>query len=496
MMISGSAFQQRQLAQPPSWKICAFIVSFAVALDILFVQSPLLWVGVAGMLVIAVQFWKPTLSLAVVILTCGLLSYSPFESGALSRLYPGDLALGIFLVAWLVGLSSWSLNDAFQPDMINRPLLGMAVVTPLSMLWSRMHPDRSVTYSFPHSDVSWGTTQVSQLGLLAVTICMPFAVAATIKSWKKLEAVVIILGIAVALGALVTAAALILGFGGTYSILGATRAYWEQPWDSSIEPLSSLLIPFLYAGIVFGRRSLSRYWLVCVLFALCLLAVALSFSRETWLLAFLGMLVVSGLWLWRRVSSMFSLVLWSQVIVAVVLVGVFASGALGLVSRFYNPDEVYGFERIYFYITALQLFASHPIMGVGAGNYQFFDRTYAEVSAGGIAHNQFLTIAAEMGLPGLLMFLWLLAGLIRFLWKFDVPRTDPSEAPYWIRAAGWAFMACWIVECFFREAFWVTAAAGGGTKAITATIFPWILLGILFGAFNLRKSALKEGPRI
>ena len=80
---------------------------------------------------------------------------------------------------------------------------------------------------------------------------------------------------------------------------------------------------------------------------------------------------------------MFSLVVWSQVIAAFLLVGVFASGAVGLVSRFYNPDEVYGFERIYFYITALQLFASHPVMGVGAGNYQFFDRTYAEVSAGG-----------------------------------------------------------------------------------------------------------------
>ncbi len=495
-MISRSAFQQRQVAQTLSWKICVLIVGFAVALDTLFVQSPLLWVGVAGMLVIAVQFLKPTLSLAVVILTCGLLSYSPFESGALSRLYPGDLALGIFLIAWIVSRSSWSVKDVFQPETINRPFLGMAVVTPLSMLWSRMHPDPSVTYSFPHSDVSWTTTQVSQLALLAITICMPFAVAATMKTWKKLEAVVVILGIAVAFGALVTAAALIFGFGGTYTILGATRAYWEQPWDSSIEPLSSLLVPFLYAGVVFGRRSLTRYWLIFVLFAFCLIAVALSFSRETWLLAFVGMLVVTGLWLWRRVSSMFSLVVWSQVIAAFLLVGVFASGAVGLVSRFYNPDEVYGFERIYFYITALQLFASHPVMGVGAGNYQFFDRTYAEVSAGGIAHNQFLTIAAEMGLPGLLMFLWLLAALIRFLWRLEVPRTDESESPYWLRAAGWAFMVCWIVECLFREAFWVTAAAGGGTKAITATIFPWILLGILFAAFNLSESSLERRSRV
>src|SRR5205814_857513 len=254
-----------EMPQLWSWKVCVFLVGVAVVIDVLVVQSPLVWLAGAGMLAIGAQFWNPISSLAVVILTCGLLSYSPFESGALSRLYPGDLALGIFLIAWIVSRSSWSVKDVFQPETINRPLLGMAVVTPLSMLWSRMHPDPSVTYSFPHSDVSWTTTQVSQLALLAITICMPFAVAATMKTWKKLEAVVVILGIAVAFGALVTAAALIFGFGGTYTILGATRAYWEQPWDSSIEPLSSLLVPFLYAGVVFGRRSLTRYWLIFVL---------------------------------------------------------------------------------------------------------------------------------------------------------------------------------------------------------------------------------------
>ncbi|PYY02846.1 MAG: hypothetical protein DMG63_00070, partial [Acidobacteria bacterium] len=89
-----------------------------------------------------------------------------------------------------------------------------------------------------------------------------------------------------------------------------------------------------------------------------------------------------------------------------------------------------------------------------------------------------------------------LAALIRFLWRLEVPRTDESESPYWLRAAGWAFMVCWIVECLFREAFWVTAAAGGGTKAITATIFPWILLGILFAAFNLSESSLERRSRV
>src|SRR5205823_2728250 len=137
-----------------SWKVCVFLVGVAVVIDVLVVQSALVWLAGAGMLAIGAQFWNPISSLAVVIFTCGLLSYSPFEAGVLSRLYPGDLAIGIFIFTWLMRCESWSFKEVFHPQLINRPLLGMAIVTPLSMLWSRFHSDPSVAYNFPHSDVS------------------------------------------------------------------------------------------------------------------------------------------------------------------------------------------------------------------------------------------------------------------------------------------------------------------------------------------------------
>src|SRR5437870_13331667 len=93
-----------------SWKVCVFLVGVAVVIDVMDVQSPLVWLAGAGMLAIVAQFWNPISSLAVVIFTCGLWSYSPFESGALSRLYPGDFAIGIFLVAWLLHRPSGSLR--------------------------------------------------------------------------------------------------------------------------------------------------------------------------------------------------------------------------------------------------------------------------------------------------------------------------------------------------------------------------------------------------
>jgi O-antigen ligase len=467
------------------WKLCALVAALAVTLDILIVQYPLGWLAAAGVVAVLAQFKSSMSGLAVVIFSCGLANYSPFEFGALSRLYPGDVAIAIFILAWLFSSRSWSLKNLFPVSAINRPLLGIAVMVAVSMLWSRLHPDPEVTYSFPHSDVSWATAQVSQIVLLVGTVCIPFAVAAGIKRWKDVETVVIIIGVVVAIGTLLTAGGLILGFGSSYSILGATRAYWEQPWDTSMEPLTAIFLPFLYAGVLFGRRSLSRYWLFCLLFPLCVLGVVLTFSRASWMLAFCGLLLVTASWLRSRVSPTSALFI--SIIVSLVVV---FSGVIGLASHFYNPDEVYGLERIYYYATALQLFATHPLFGIGAGNYQFFERSYEGEAAGGIAHNQFLTAAAETGLIGLAMLLWLVLAFLKMRKQLRVGADTLGDSADWLKAAGSAFLLVWIMECFFQEAFFATAAAGGGMHVMTEIIFPWTLLGVLMAARNLSQTTV------
>ena len=465
------------------WKICLLLAAIAITLDLLLIQAPLVWLGLAGAAAILAQFRSPIGGLAVVVFSCGLLNYSPFEAGILSRLYPGNLAIGIFLLAWALSRASWSRESFFPPSALNRPLLAMAVVAPISMLWSRVTPDPEVTYSFPHSDVPWSTVQISQFLLLATTLCLPFAVAAGIRRWKDIESVIVITGIVAAIGTMLTAGGLMFGFGGSFAILGATRAYWAQPWDSSMEPLTALLLPFLYAGVLFGRRSLSHYRLVCLLFLFCLIGVVLTFSRETWLLAVCGLVLVSAAWVRSRVRSTLTLVLISIVVLAILF-----SGVIGVAYRFYNPDEVYGFERIYYYATAVKLFVSHPVLGVGAGNYQFFDRSMEGEAAGGIAHNQFLTIAAEEGLAGLVIFFWLVFTLFRLRKQLRLPSILLEDEHDWLRVAGAVFLLVWVAECFFQEAFFATAAAAGGTHVMTVIVFPWMFLGLLMAACNLSRT--------
>jgi O-antigen ligase len=471
------------IPQSWSWRLCALIAAVAVTLDVLLVQFPLVWLGTAAVVAVVAQFRSPMSGLAVVVFSCGLANYSPFEVGALSRLYPGNVAIAIFLLAWLMSNSSTSLKSLFPSNPLSKPLLGMALVTAVSMLWSRLHPDPEVTYAYPHSDISWTTAQFSELILLAATLCIPFAVAAGIKRWKDVETILIMIGVVVAIGTLLTLGGLIFGYGGSFSILGARRAYWGESWDSSIEPLSALCLPFLFSAVLFGRRSLSHYWLICALFVLCLVGLALTFSRETWLLGICGLLLVFAAWLRARVNPALALL--------IVIFGSFAlllSGLIGAVSAFYNPDQVYGFERIYYYATALQLFATHPLLGVGAGNYQFFDRSYEGEAAGGVAHNQLLTTAAETGLAGLLMFVWLVRALLRIRQQLRSPADFPDEGDEWLTVAGSAFLLVWIAECFFQEAFFATASAAGGTHVLTVIVFPWIFVGVLLASHDLSQS--------
>jgi O-antigen ligase len=199
------------------------------------------------------------------------------------------------------------------------------------------------------------------------------------------------------------------------------------------------------------------------------------------------MALVSASWLRSRIKPSFTVV-----IIVIVLFAIVSSGVIGVASRFYNPDEVYGFERIYYYATALRLFVTHPLLGVGAGNYQFFDRSYEGEAAGGIAHNQFLTLAAETGLVGILFFLWLLLALLRIRKQLRSPGMALGDSYNWVRVAGSAFLLVWIAECFFQEGFFATAAAGGGMHVMTVIVFPWIFIGVLLAMRNSEQPPITD----
>lgn len=172
---------------------------------------------------------------------------------------------------------------------------------------------------------------------------------------------------------------------------------------------------FLISFAMTGTRG--TWQLVC---AMCTgivgLAIALTFVRASWisLVVVLGYLIVR---LRRRSVGVDLLVLLMAAMSILLLV--LASTDVGeliwqRITTVGDTQYVSNHDRIDRWMAAYRMWIDHPVTGVGYGaypdiysEYVFFQEAYStEIRMG--AHNLYLEILAELGIPGLLVFLTLL----------------------------------------------------------------------------------------
>jgi putative inorganic carbon (hco3(-)) transporter len=95
--------------------------------------------------------------------------------------------------------------------------------------------------------------------------------------------------------------------------------------------------------------------------------------------------------------------------------------------------------RLKIWETTPSIIADHPILGVGAGNFSIAARHYdvldLENQPFDHAHDVPLTIAAELGLPGLLVFAWFAVLLARLVGRAVSARGDPALGPLLLAVA-------------------------------------------------------------
>jgi hypothetical protein len=113
----------------------------------------------------------------------------------------------------------------------------------------------------------------------------------------------------------------------------------------------------------------------------------------------------------------------SRIALAAVVLGALAAIAIAgwrwyPVERNVSPAAATSF-RMEMARAALHLTASHPIFGVGLGRFYALSALFASTREN--AHNNFLQILAELGVPGLVLFCALLALAIREGWRAQEP---------------------------------------------------------------------------
>jgi len=181
---------------------------------------------------------------------------------------------------------------------------------------------------------------------------------------------------------------------------------------------------------------------------------------------------------------------WIAVFVAFIVLAVFHERRLllalivfSLISPFVMPESVkerfttiihrpQGFmgDRPFWWKSSLQMIKEHPLTGIGPGRFE--DEYALRQPEGSIeipqhAHNTFLNIAAEMGLPALFALLWLCIQLLLVLrsqkqWKSENPWVA-GFAMGGISALASFFVYGLVDNCFHRRTL----------------LFFWFLIGLL-----------------
>ena len=202
-----------------------------------------------------------------------------------------------------------------------------------------------------------------------------------------------------------------MGLFGTFTIEGRVR------WRGTLGDPNELALS-LGAAIAFAfafhatTRSVLRHLVLAVALAVTLYSVVLTGSRG----GVLVMLTVFGVYFVRRYGAK-----------GIVLGAVFALPILLFGGRGGAQADASTLERLDLLYRGMDLIREHPLVGVGQG--QFIEHSLGRLTA----HNSYVLSAAELGVPGML--LWTMLVYVSIKIPFVVatrppPGIDPRLVPF------------------------------------------------------------------
>jgi O-antigen ligase len=429
-------------------------------------------VSLLAIALVALLFLRSELALPLYLLFAGpSLILSTSSSGILSRLYVGDLLFVLIVCVWLLRgiVSKYRKKSANIKLHILIPLICLAFIGLISIISSHLSPDPHVTYAFAHSDASILLVNTVEMFLL---ISLPLCIAVVPSMVLTLQDAQLAIGAYLLIGLPYALGTIFAGPLHLYSkdvILGNQRPEIFGASSSHLGILNVLFACLAVSKMLYAKKDLSRlgFGLLTCIYAG---GVIMSLGRESWI----GLLLAIWVILWFRFKSPIALLLPCIVLPPLLLF-------FPEITNFFNPAKVYGIDRINIWQDAIAIWQHSPYLGVGAGNFQFFDLTYGTDIAG-VAHNQFLEVLAEMGiqgLTGLLIAIWMIGRIA--LKYFNTAISDTGKA----LALGFlGYFAAQLFATFFTDSFIPSTAAAGGTGPFILISYLWFFLGLVLSIPN------------
>jgi putative inorganic carbon (hco3(-)) transporter len=229
--------------------------------------------------------------------------------------------------------------------------------------------------------------------------------------------------------------------------------------------LAAILVLLVPLAFVFGSQAPDRrgrmLWTGAGL--LLVMMVFLTSSRG----GFVGLLAAGMVYVYRRRGLGGAMAVLAALLAAVVLLPTDV-GTRALATIFQDSGDLpAGLEtsnraHVALFWAALRMIVDNPLIGVGPMNFKSLSTSYTGLDIANIAHNSFLEIAAEFGLPALGLFLLLLGAVFATL--SSAARLGASAATRDL--AGWAeglragligFLVCgFFISAQYEKVLWLT----------------------------------------
>ena len=183
----------------------------------------------------------------------------------------------------------------------------------------------------------------------------------------------------------------------------------------------------LLLGIFIYNAHKIRSWIFMAFFLLCARGAHVTYSRGTWLALGVSIVFITAITRSKKL-----------IIPGILLIGFVAinpsilpESITGRFKSTFTNEQSYleqsveqkveksASDRIIIWKGALNMIQHNPVLGFGFGVFPYYIMDYSEIEEQRDAHNTYLRIAAEMGIPALLVFLSLIA-IVFFtaLWVF------------------------------------------------------------------------------
>jgi hypothetical protein len=344
-----------------------------------------------------------------------------------------------------------------------------------------------------------GWLGVYALVSLASTALMSFVVAAHFSNRDALRQAVVFIAAAIGISSLIGILQYQFGWFTNWTLLGAVLDENDAKFgEGEMSRAAGLMqnantfgwylctfAPVVVAMLLMRVKGFRRWqrWLFAAAAGLGLVALILTYARGSWLAFALSLVWLAAL-AYRALSASERGKFARQLAAIGVAAGVLCFPFAGSIyTRLTEDDGGAAYSRVPLIQVAAAMIEDNPVLGVGLNSYESAMRRYdetAEKITDGFdwpVHNIFLHMAAETGVPGLLLFLALICFALRQGW-----RVYRSQDPFLSALAAGLIVG---LLAFLWTGFKEPGSLGGGILR-----FSFLFCGLLIAASRASRKVM------